>query len=99
MGPPLDNVCTFYHWPCEQDISDFLSHPSPYLQAGIKGSNWGIREQVEHQSGPQIIPWRKFLMPDIHRYSSSWLVRVAPLLSYKIINMKQSGRELFIKFF
>lgn len=48
MGPPLDSICTFYHWPCGQSISDFPCHPCPYLQAGVKGCTWGIREQVEH---------------------------------------------------
>lgn len=36
MGPPLDNICTFYQWPCGQSISDFPFHSSPYLQAGVK---------------------------------------------------------------
>lgn len=65
-GPPPDNICAFYHWPCGQSISDFLSHPNPYLQAGVNGCNWNIRQQVEHSSGPWITPHGTFLAPVTH---------------------------------
>lgn len=52
IGAPLGNMCMFYHWPRGQSISDFPCHPCPYLQAGVKGCNWGIREQVRALKWP-----------------------------------------------
>ena len=47
-------------------ISDVLRHPSPYLQAGVKGCNWLIRGQGGNSRGPWITPYRTFLAPATH---------------------------------
>ena len=80
-------------------ISDVLRHPSPYLQAGVKCCSWVIREQGGNSSGPRITPYRTFLAPATHMDALLGWKELYLFHHYKIMNVKQSGKESIIKVF